>query len=259
MILPKEREEVKITNPRKLFIFSNTKVGKSTLISQLPNTLWVDLEDGSEFLSGMKINVRKEAARLGKKPIDIIYEISQEIRKQNATEGKHVYDYIALDTATALEEEARKHATDAYKKTLVGRAFTGTDVVSELAQGAGYAFLRSSFDKMYSWYEGLAGKCLIMTGHIKLVSMNKEGKDIQAKDILLTGALKNMVCADNDTIGYLYRQKENPNITMISFKTSEADIAAGSRSAHLRGQEFPILEYNPDTKEFKDHWNKIFL
>jgi len=245
-------------NPSKLVIFSQTKVGKTTALSMLPNNLIVDMEDGSDFVGGLRINVRKEAAKLGKKPLDVIFDISQSIREENKKQGKHIYNYISLDTSTAMEEEARKYATELYKKTLMGAKFTGTDVVSELPNGQGYNFLRMAFDKIYSWFEGLAAECLILTCHVKLTAISKDGKDFQANDISLTGKLKGMVCGDADAIGFLHRNKENPLQTMISFKTSELDLASGARPEHLKEQEFILLEYNKETKEMKANWQEIF-
>jgi hypothetical protein len=246
-------------NARKLLIFSQTKVGKTTALSMLPNNLIIDLEDGSDFVGGLRINVRKEAALQGKKPLDIIVDISNSIKKENEKQGKHVYDYISLDTSTALEEEARKYAVELYKRTLMGNKFTGTDVVTELPNGAGYNFLRNAFDKIYSLFEGLPGICLILSCHIKMTAISKEGKDFQANDILLTGKLKSQVCADADAIGYMYRDKENPLKTMISFKTNELDLVSGARPEHLKQKEFTLLEYNPNTKEMKANWEEIFL
>jgi len=259
MTLPFIPSKGEIKNPSKLVLFSQTKVGKTTALSMLPNNLIIDLEDGSDFVGGLRINVRKEAAKENKKPLDLIFEIAQSIREENKKQGKHVYDYISLDTSTALEEEARKHATEIYKKTLMGARFTGTDVVSELPNGQGYAFLRMAFDKIYSWFEGLAGRCLILTCHIKMTAITKDGKDFQANDILLTGKLKTQVCADADAIGYMFRNKDNPLQTMISFKTSDMDLVSGARPEHLKQKEFVLLEYSPETKEMKDGWNNIFL
>jgi len=92
------------------------------------------------------------------------------------------------------------------------------------------------------------------------------GKDLQAKDIQLTGKLKSIVCAEADAIGYLFRNPQNANQTILSFKTHEQDLATGARPPHLSNQEFVILELeNPDyitkkePKKFKDNWNQIFI
>ena len=78
--------------------------------------------------------------------------------------------------------------------------------------------------------------------------------------------LKSIVCAEADAIGYLFRNPQNTNQTILSFKTHEQDLATGARPPHLSNQEFVILELeNPDyitkneSKKFKDNWNQIFI
>jgi len=43
-ILPTSPVEAKSQNPRKLFIFSHTKTGKTAAVLQIPNNLLIDLE-----------------------------------------------------------------------------------------------------------------------------------------------------------------------------------------------------------------------
>ena len=101
--------------------------------------------------------------------------------------------------------------------------------------------------------------------HVKDSSINKQGKDLNAKDVALTGKLKQIVCANADAIGFMFRNPTNFNQTILSFKTHEQDLATGARPPHLSNQEFVILELtNPDyaaknePKIFKDNWSQIF-
>lgn len=244
-------EEVLQVNPRRLFIFSHTKVGKTSLLASLPNNLIIDTEDGSSFVSGIKFNVQHESAKQNKGKYTLLKELTDEIKKE-----KKFYDYISIDTATGLEEAARDIAVHLYKKSNTGKNFTGTDVVSELPTGAGYEWLRIAFKQLYSLFDGCFNKGLIITGHIKLTSVTKNGKEIQVKDIQLTGKLKTLVCQNADAIGYLSRVKGGLQNT-ISFKSDESDIVSGARPDHLKNQEFVISEM----KEGKlvTYWDKIFL
>lgn len=257
-VLPTEVKGPQRTNPKKLFLFSATKVGKTTAISMLQNNLHIDLEDGSGYVNGLIINVIEEHRRTGIPILTLIGNIVRKIQEANKAKGTPVYDYITIDTSTALESVARIYATQLYKASPMGKNFNGKDVVTELPQGNGYEWLRLAFDTIYKQFEGLAGKCVIILGHVKLASINKDGKDLQARDIALTGKLKGMVCADVDAIGYLFRSKEDPTKTIVSFKTDETDLATGARPDHLRQQEFVLLEQNPD-KTFTSHWDKIFI
>lgn len=240
-----------IVNPRRLFIFSNTKVGKTSLLSTLPNNLIIDTEDGSTFVPGIKFNLLEEHAKTGIGKFTLLKELTDEIKKQNK-----FFDYISIDTATGLEDAARGVATYLYKKSNSGKNFSGMDVVTELPQGAGYEWLRIAFSMLYGLFDGCFTKSLIITGHIKLTSVNKQGKEIQAKDIQLTGKLKTMVCQKADAIGYLFREKDSKK-NIISFRSNENDIVSGARPPHLRNQEIIISEFKDD--KFITHWDKIFL
>jgi GTPase SAR1 family protein len=131
MELPKH-EEVTISSPRRLFLYSHTKVGKTSLLAALPNNLIIDTEDGSKFISGIRYNMKEEMAKTGKGPYSLLKELADQIKLE-----KKFYDYISIDTATGLEEYARGMATYLYKKSNAGKSFEGLDVVSELASGAG--------------------------------------------------------------------------------------------------------------------------
>jgi len=119
-----------------------------------------------------------------------------------------------------------------------------------------YEWLRLAFKQIYSLFDGCFSKGLIITGHIKLTSVQKNGKEIQAKDIQLTGKLKTMVCQQADAIGYLSRVKGGQQNT-ISFKSDESDIVSGARPDHLKNQEFVISEIKDG--KFLTYWDKIYL
>ena len=43
--------------PRRLLLYSVPKAGKTTIFSQLPNSLIIDTEDGSDFVDALKIKI----------------------------------------------------------------------------------------------------------------------------------------------------------------------------------------------------------
>lgn len=253
MTLPTTVEKASTKNPKRILLYSHTKCGKSTLLSALPNNLIIDLEDGSEFIDGMKLNVRQIALAEGKHPITVLKEISDALKKSPIK-----YDYISIDTATGMEDIASDLATILYKKTAMGKSYTGNNVVTELPNGAGYGWLRTAFDLIYEYFNGYAAKALVITGHVKNSSIQKEGKDLSARDLYLTGKLKNILVQSMDAVGYLYRNKDNINQVVVSFKTDETDLATGARPEHLRNQEFVISERD-DKGNFTFHWDKIFI
>lgn len=251
--LPTKKIPAESTNPRTLVLFSHTKVGKTSTCAALPNSLLIDLEDGSHYVDAMKINVKQEALKHKVSPLRYLRNLSESLAN-----SEHKYDFIILDTATALEEFAEELATILYKQSTIGKNFEGTNVVTQLDKGSGYNWLREAFSKLYSYFAPYAAKGFIILGHVKLASLTKEGQDLSTRDLQLTGKLKGMVCQGADAIGYMYRNPDNTNEVIVSFKTNPNDLATGARSEHLRGQEIVLSEYNPETKEFTYHWDKIY-
>lgn len=254
MELPTQIAVPTLVEVRRLFLFSGVKVGKTRLIMQLPNCLVIDLEDSADFYPGMSINVKKICRETGKPMLAVLMEIKDNIVEANTKAGKAIYDFIAIDTTTVLEKIANEFATYLYKQR-PGNKYDGDDVTLHLPNGGGYLWLRTAFVKIYNSYQALAGKALILSGHIKFTSINKEGKELQATDVQLTGLLKQIVASDMDAIGFMYRNKET-NQNILSFKTKELDLITGARLSYLSGQEFIISE-NVDGK-LLDHWEKIF-
>lgn len=255
--LPTEATKpVGVLEPSRLMIFGQPKIGKTRLFMDLPNSLMVDLEEGSKYYAGMKINVKEEAMKEGKHPVAAYLEIANLIKKANQDAGKKVYDFIGIDTLTVLEDWATIHATSEYKKSAIGKNFSGGNIVKELSQGAGYSWQRDSFEMLYKAFDGLANKCLILFAHVKTASIQKKGETLNAKDVNLTGKLKLMITSDMDATGYMYREKSS-NKNALSFLTDEQDLVTGSRIPALAGKTFLISEVK-EGDVFESYWEKIF-
>ena len=80
---------------------------------------------------------------------------------------------------------------------------------------------------------------VIIIGHRKWARAVVDSKAIVEPESLdLTGKLKNMLMADCDAIGYVYRDEEKGNL-MVTFQSNDA-LEAGSRSPHLKGKELEL-------------------
>lgn len=229
IILPKERSKPESKDPKILVLYGPPKIGKTTAVSQLDNNLILELEDGARFLDIMKIDIKNLAQ---------LKEVGREIIKQ----GKP-YKYITLDTITLLEEWCEMEATRKYKETLIGKNFKGNTILT-LPNGAGYGLLREEVMPYVRNILPMFADNIIIIGHLKdKLIVDKKGTEVTAKDIDLMGKLRNMVCAQADAVGYLFREDGS---LMVSFDTKE-EIVCGSRCDHLKGQTF----------EFD--WNKIYI
>lgn len=233
-------------SPKNLVIFSKPKVGKTTLLSHLPNSLLIDLEDGSDYVAAVKIKITT---------IQDLFNLEQAI----INAGKP-YKYIAIDTISALEDLCIPYAEFLYSKSPMGANWFKPDggkakhgTILNMANGAGYPWLRQAFEDVVKRFKALAPH-LILLGHVKDTMLEKNGSTFEALDLNLTGKLKIFTTSKADAIGYLVR-KGNKNV--LSFKTQD-DILCGARPEHLRNKEIVISEIAEDGK-VTTHWDEIFI
>lgn len=251
--LPMQKVKATTKSPKNLIIFSKPKVGKSSLLAELDNCLLIDLESGSDYLDAMKVKASS---------VEEIKEIGKQIKEAN-----NPYDYIALDTITALEEICIPYAEVLYAKKPMGKSWFKRKADGSLAQdsgkvqygnilnlpnGAGYSYLREAMTKVIEYVKTLAPR-IILIGHIKDVLLEKAGADFTSSDLDLTGKMKRIVTSQSDAIGYLHR-KSNKNY--LSFATSDS-ISCGARPEHLRNKEIVISEMTDEG--LKTFWNEVYI
>ncbi|MGK2863311.1 MAG: AAA family ATPase [Chitinophagaceae bacterium] len=252
MKLPQEKTKSTRVNPKSIVLFSQPKTGKTTIVSALENCLLIDLEEGSEFVDALKIDVIKEARAQEKLPIVVLKEIINKIKEANKEKGSYVYKYIALDTVTALEDIVLPLANKMYRDTNMGRNWEGIDVTT-LPNGAGYRYTRTALSIVLNELEEICDT-LIILGHTKDKDIEKKGELITERSLDLTGKSSSILCAAVDTIGYVYREE---NETIIDFKPS-VNFIIGSRSAHLKDKKL-VVAVSDETGNVKVDWSKIFI
>ena len=213
MTLKKVKRKVISEDPKVMLLYGAPKVGKTTVLSQLEDCLIIDTEQGAGMVEGyiQEVNNREEL-------IAILKE---------AKEG-HEYKYVAIDTIDKIADWADKSVCQE----------EGVSAVQDLAFGKGFAMSR---DKVLNTIKILRQifPHVILIGHRKWAQAVVDGKAIvQPESLDLTGKLKNMIMADCDAIGYVYRDEEKGDL-MVSFKANEA-LEAGSRSPHLRGKQMKL-------------------
>ena len=235
--LPKTRIKVESKSPKKLLIYSAPKVGKTTAGAMLDDNLTLDFENGAGFVDSMRINIPD---------MSTLEEVVKAIIAANKP-----YRYGTVDTTTRLEEMVLPYALKLYKQTPMGVNFKGDNVLT-LPNGAGYLYLREAYTKTTAIIDSLFERTIYF-GHLKDKVLEKNGKEVSAKDIDLTGKIRNIACSNADAIGYLYR---DGNKTVLSFVTTQ-DIICGARPEHLRNQEIVLLE-EIDGK-LVSHWDKIYI
>ena len=213
MALKKVKRKAISNNPKVMLLYGAPKVGKTTALSQLDDCLIIDTEQGASMIEGYveEANNREELINLLKE----------------AKDG-HSYKYVAIDTIDKIADWAEK---------TVCQEESGT-AIADLAYGKGFAMVREKVLNTIKVVKEIFPHVIII-GHRKWARAVVDSKAIVEPESLdLTGKLKNMLMADCDAIGYVYRDDEKSKL-MVSFKANEA-LEAGSRSPHLRGKEIEL-------------------
>lgn len=234
--LPKIATEPTEVNPKRLVIYSKPKTGKTVAYGGLENNLIIDLEKGSKFAKGLKIEVEN---------LEQLKQVGEKIKQSN-----YPYKYVTIDTVTVLEDMVKVLALKNYMSTPIGKNFKENDIL-KLPQGAGYYWLREAFFQVLDYIDTLAPH-IILSGHLKDKQVDDNGQLVMAANIDLTGKIKSLICSQADAIGYMYR---NGNKTILSFKAMD-EITCGARPEHLKNKEILLAEEVDG--QYKTYWDKIY-
>ena len=213
MALKKVKRKAVSENPKSLLLYGAPKVGKTTALSQLDDCLIIDTEGGANMIEGYV-----ETANNREELIKIL---------QDAQDG-HEYKYVAIDTIDRIATWAEKAVCEE----------ENVSAIQDLAFGKGFGLVREKVLNTVHFLKEIFPHVIII-GHRKWARAVVDSKAIVEPESLdLTGKLKNMLMADCDAIGYVYRDEDKGKL-MVSFKANEA-LEAGSRSPHLRGKQMKL-------------------
>jgi len=224
MALKKVKRKAVSQNPKTMLLYGAPKVGKTTALSQLEDCLIIDTEGGANMIEGYieTVNSREDLIKL----------------LEEAKKG-HEFKYVALDTIDKIAIWAEKAICEQENVT----------AIADLAFGKGFGMVREKVLNTVNILKEIFPHVIII-GHRKWAKAVVDSKAIVEPESLdLTGKLKNMLMADCDAIGYVYRDEENSKL-MVTFQANEA-LEAGSRSPHLRGKEIELTWNNIYKKESK--------
>lgn len=255
LILPREKRKPKSVNPGVTIIYAVPKAGKTKIVSQIPNSLLVELEPrGADYVEANVIEA--------KSPKEF-----EAICNQIIAEGCP-YETVIYDTITKLDEWSEIVGTMNYMGKSQGSRFNvipGTvqklrpndprfETVHELGNGNGYKYSR---DQMADWYNLMAktAKHVILIAHVKdkFIEAKKSGDTVETSDINLTGKVKGMYCSRADAVGNFFRRG---NEGIINFN-NENSIVCGGRCPHLNGEI--IISRKLEDGSVETYWDKIFL
>lgn len=219
MELPTTRSAPVRRSPKLLTLFGQSKVGKTTTLASLDNCLILDTEKGTDFVSAMKVQVNS---------LNELMNVMKAVR-----DSDHKYEYIALDTLDNMVFWI-EHAICAENKV---------KQIGDIPYGGGYAQVRDRVITLINRLKMLAPQ-VILIGHRKKTLIGSDSVEVNTSSLDLSGKLKNLVMADSDAIGFVYRDEEGK--LKVTFEAS-SEIEAGSRCEHLRGN---VIDFQ---------WDKIYV
>ena len=217
MQLPTQILPPTMVAPQTLILFGPSKIGKTTMLSKLPECLIVDTEQGSKYLSALKVNVSS-------------LNDLRELHTALSAPGAPRYKYLAIDVIDSVADWVEAAVVAENKVAVIG----------DIPYGGGYSIVRERIIAILNAFKPLTDH-LIIIGHRKKTVIGSDKLEFSASSLDLTGKLKNLLMSDADAIGYVYRE-EKGNL-MVSFKPTE-EVEAGSRCEHLKGK---IFEFNWET------------
>ena len=140
-------EEGITQRPLKICIYGPEGIGKTTLASNFPNSLFVDTEGGTSFM-----NVRRVTAP---KKFDDLIAIVEEVA---ATPG--ICGTLVIDTADWAEQICITSVCAKYKK----------EGLEEFGYGKGYTYLAEEFSRLLAACDKVisAGVNVVVTAHAKM-------------------------------------------------------------------------------------------
>lgn len=259
--LPEQIIKAAHKNPRTTLVYSKPKAGKTTIMSQLPNSLIIDTEDGAPFVDALKISVNN---------FNDLREVAEAIYLKGFKNNVYTppYEFLIIDTLTRIDEWSELEGTWKYMDKPQGKSFNRIggkkdgekitnpnhpdfETVHEIGQGYGYRYSREAVLRFFDSFNTLAPH-IIYNCHVKdkFVGVSTTGNEVMTKEINLTGKLKDIIASKVDTIAFFSKEGDKG---YLSFTGDE-----GTRSPHLSNKKILISEKLADGK-IVTYWDKIFL
>jgi hypothetical protein len=268
--LPDEIIPATNVSPNRILMYAKPKQGKSSALSLLPNSLLIDTEAGSNYISARKvcIDITKSIEEQAKEFLEICRAIYLAGYNKETKVYTPKYQTLIIDTTTRLDAWAEIIGTLNYMDKTQGKKWNtieegpnkgqriastnpNFESVHEMGSGFGYKFSR---EVMVDWYNKICmlSPRTIFVCHVKdkLVSAGLNG-EVMTREIDLTGKVKDIYASKVDTIMYCYREG---NKLLASFSDQD-----GTRCAYLSGKVITLTESNDKGEIITNNWNQIFI
>lgn len=207
-----------------ILIYGAPKTGKSTFGSKLPRSLFLQFEQGTNALDGIK-----------GAPIFKWSDMKGILRQLRDPRAREIYDSIVVDTAGIAYNLCEQYVCQQ----------NGVQQISEIAWGGGFKLVKNEFQE--TWREiSLLGYGILFIAHEKerATEMRDEnGEQIRAVAPDLPSAAYSIINGLVDIIGYLSTQMNIDGSTnRYLYTRATPNIFAGSRYKYIA----PRISFNQD-------------
>jgi len=198
-----------------LLIYGQPKTGKSTFGSQLPRALFMNFEQGTNALAGIR-----------SQPIFRWTDAKQVLTQLRKPQAKEMFDTVVVDTASIAWQLCEKYICQR----------ENVDSIRDVPWGQGWNMLKQEFSEF--WREiTLLGFGILFIAHSKdkpTEMRNEDGEPITAVCPDLPNQCYTIINSIVDIIGYLQVQM-NPDGTSERFLYTRSTpyVFAGSRYQYL--------------------------
>ena len=198
-----------------ILIYGQPKTGKSTFGSQLPRALFMNFEQGTNALAGIR-----------SMPIMKWTDAKKVLSELRQPKAREMYDSIVVDTASIAWQLCEKYVCQR----------EGVDSIRDIPWGGGWTMLKNEFSEF--WREiTLLGFGILFIAHSKdkpTEMRTEDGEAITAVCPDLPNQCYTIINSIVDIIGYLQVQM-NPDGTSERFLYTRSTpyIFAGSRYQYL--------------------------
>lgn len=198
-----------------LLIYGQPKTGKSTFGSQLPRSLFLNFEQGTNALAGIR-----------SVPILRWSDFRKVLTQLRKPQAREMYDSIVVDTASIAWQLCEKYICQR----------ESVDSIREIPWGQGWSMLRNEFSEC--WREiTLLGFGILFIAHSKekpTEMRDEDGNEITAVAPDLPNQCYQIVNSIVDIIGYLQVQMNNDGTSeRYLYTRSTPTVFAGSRYQYL--------------------------
>ena len=198
-----------------LLIYGQPKTGKSTFGSQLPRSLFLNFEQGTNALAGIR-----------SVPILRWTDFKKVLSQLRKPQAKEMYDSIVVDTASIAWQLCEQYICQR----------EGVDTLRDIPWGQGWGMVKTEFSE--SWREiTLLGFGILFIAHSKdkpTEMKDEEGNSITAVAPDLPNNAYTIINGIVDIIGYLQVQMNSDGTSeRYLYTRSTPTIFAGSRYQYL--------------------------